>query len=392
MNTKLLSAVIVFSLTVSLLLLSSIAWADDPSIPTSAEPTETFGNNLSFPVLWAEGVEKTLRGAPGAAPVMEGAWWYWWGTDAEGNPLSCAPDPDDTDLCDDGVLGTTSGSPPEANAQQVYLQQDPLNEWQAGIYTETDRVEVSWLDWGDNLESVDWTTRSMVRTEVALIQDLPAPVLEYQMRHLYGWGQTEMWGLSTTGNPPVAETLDGMQATVYSACARLIIQRLQVLRDDPQLATLEWMPTVGWTEPAGSMENLISDPLFNKAVWEAADGPGYYSAEINVKGKIIYGYTWDTRKLNEGAGDYRITFSLDATCGAVALNTFFSDATGTPVTQIVLPEEEGELLLAAAEPDEGGATAVIDYANNLSYIDIRLIDRQGGHAPRILLPMVFNGK
>ena len=36
---------------------------------------ETTGNNLSFPVIWAEGVTKALRGAPGVIET-EGAYWY----------------------------------------------------------------------------------------------------------------------------------------------------------------------------------------------------------------------------------------------------------------------------------------------------------------------------
>jgi hypothetical protein len=69
----------------------------------------------------------------------------------------------------------------------------------------------------------------------------------------------------------------------------------------------------------------VRAPIFNLAVHEAQDGPGFYNAEINVKGKIIYGYTWNL-KVNDGAGDYRVTFSFDATCGTVSLNTMF-DAT-----------------------------------------------------------------
>ena len=52
---------------------------------------------------------------------------------------------------------------------------------------------------------------------------------------------------------------------------------------------------------------LVSLPIFNKAVYEALDGPGFYSAEINVKGKVIYGYTWKVRTLNQGTGYYRLT-------------------------------------------------------------------------------------
>ena len=123
--------------------------------------------------------------------------------------------------------------------------------------------------------------------------------------------------------------------------------------------------------------------LFNSPVWESGDGPGYYSAEINVKGKVIYGYTWDVNKLHDdtvvppytnpsAAGDYRITFSLDGTNCPVTLNTFF-DA----YTQIVVPLEEAVVLEEGEEPG-GGAVAHTDAVNNLTYIDVRILAKGGG--------------
>lgn len=334
---------------------------------------EDTGNNLSYPVLWAEGVAKVLRGLPGMVPELNGAWWYWWGTDAEGAPLSCAPDPDNTDFCDDAKLGTwDENDAPGAGAVQVYLQQDLANTWQAGSADwSAAPVTVHWLDWGDNLESVDWDIRSMVRTEVVLIEDLATPMLEYGMRHVEGWGQTEMHGVAAPGEPPQAEALDCYAATVYSYCARLTLQRLLVPREELAAGDLTWVPAAGWVTTDPLADPLVNEPIFNGAVHEAADGPGFYSAEINVKGKVIYGFTWNVRKLNEGAGDYRVTFSFDALCGAdlVPLNTFFVDG----FTQILLPAEE-EL---AEEPEEG-AVGVLDFAENLSYMDVRILPKTGG--------------
>ena len=265
------------------------------------------GNNLSFPVLWAEGVAKTLRGAPGVE-TFDGVWWYWWGTEVDGEPLSCAPDSENESYCEDGDddPNTLPSDPPGTGAQKVYLQQDVANEWQAeSADASTVPLNVHWIDWGDNLESVDWYTRSMVRTEVVLIQDLGSTMTQYDMRHLFGWGITEMHGTTTLIIP-------GTQATVYSHCARLTIQKLLVERGDPILLSLAWLPEEGWQGAT-----LINPPIFNMAVYNALDGPGYYSAEINVKGKVIFGYTWNVRRLNEGPGDYRITFSFDDTCPTV---------------------------------------------------------------------------
>lgn len=364
---------------------------------TEAGEVETAGNNLSFPVIWAEGATKTLRSVDDLAGVQLpegctdtresgyltcGEWWFWWGTtgtDPNVVPLSCAPDVSGT-MCADGTL-------PGEGAVKAYLQKDALNVWQAGTISgdelyEDGSVGVHRIDWGDNLESVDWYTRSQVRTEVVLYQDLVGSMVEYEMRHTSGWGINEVHGMATAldGTPiPGA----GTQATVYSPCARLTIQKLLVeTLEDPGLTELTWTEGTGWS---GAVVN--PDPIFNGAVHEAADGPGYYNAEINVKGKIIYGYTWNVRDANDGPGYYRITFSFDQSCGTAALSTFFMD----DVTSIIVPLEE-ELELAALESEEGsdtgGATAVLVPAQfdesgtliggNLTYIDVRILERTGG--------------
>jgi len=352
---------------------------------------EAAGNNLSFPVIWSDGVTKELPGVYGEVN-MDGAMWYWWGTDADGNPESCLADPDDTDYCDDGVVGSIGGPAPcndrSYPCMAVFQQQDSNSNWQAeSADWSATPVKVHWIDWGDNLESVDWYTRSKVRTEVVLIQDLTNPMTEYVMKHLSGWGIDELWGLATVGlswdpDPPVyhtgADVRDGYEATVYSHCARLTIQKLTKPRDDETLS-LTWNPAIG--EWDGDVTDDGVDPaLFNKGVWEGGDGPGYYSAEINVKGKVIYGYTWDVKNLNDktggtAAGDYRITFSLDAAghCPVIC-NTFFD--TNTTILEPV--EEEAAVEAVEEEPTGGGAVGVIDVINNLTYIDVRILERSGG--------------
>lgn len=354
---------------------------------------EAAGNNLSFPVIWSDGATKVLPGTPGGES-LNGTMWYWWGTDADGNPESCVADPDDTDYCDDGIVGAVNGPAPcwdrlDPDCMVVFQQQDSNSTWQAASASWSGApVSIDWIDWGDNLESVDWYTRSKVRTEVVLIQDLPAPMLQYGMRHLSGWGINELWGLATLGlewNPDPeqtvyyteAEKLDGMQATVYSGCARLTIQKLTKPRDDLTLS-LTWNATVG--EWDGDVTDGADPALFNKVVWEGGDGPGYYSAEINVKGKVIFGYTWDVKNLNDNtivppytaptaAGDYRLTFSLDGLSCPVILNTFF-DAE----TEILVPLE----LMGVESEGTGGAAGVIDPINNLTFIDVRILPRSGG--------------
>ena len=364
------------------------------------KPPSEASNNLSYPVIWAEGVTKVLPGTPGMIPTLNGTWWYQWGTngtDPDVTPASCAPDPDESNselnpdgdpYCDNKIpdsLTQLAGEPAADNPlplAKAYLQKDKYNVWQAGSADwSAAPVNVDWIDWGDNLESVDWYTRSQVRTEVVLFQDLVDPMLEYEMRHTDGWGIDEVHGMAATlGETPTALEGPGTRATVYSHCARLTIQKLLVERDDPALADLIWVPGEGWTEPEGYEFDLIRPHIFNGSVHEGGDGPGYYSAEINVKGRIIYGYTWNVRNLNDltgtpltAAGDYRITFSFDQTCGTASLNTFFVDG----ITEIMVPLEEE--VVAEAEPiDEGGATGVLRTELNLTFIDVRILERGGG--------------
>lgn len=384
---------------------------------------DTAGNNLSYPVIWSEGVAKALPGTLGST-TLSGDYWYQWGTngtDPNVVPASCPHDLDESAgqaFCDDGIadsLTIPAGLPVAQNPlplARAYLQKDSLNTWQAwnglaadaGVANALGGVDIDWIDWGDNLESVDWYTRSQVRTEVVLFKDILEPLpplLEYEMRHTSGWGIDEVHGIATDLTPAVY-TGPGTKATVYSPCARLMIQKMLVPRENEALADLVWVPGTGWTEPENYEPNLINEPIFNKAVHEAGDGPDYYSAEINVKGRIIYGYTWNVRTMNDDtplagteiptpAGDYRITFSFDQACGTTSLTTFFVDGT----TQILVPLEEEEVveetvgMALYAEPIGGGATAMLMPAvydadsgaligGNITYIDVRILPRGGG--------------
>ena len=349
---------------------------------------ESAGNNLSYPVIWAEGVTKALRGAEGIVNTT-GSFVYWWGVDVQGEdeiPLVCNPDPDDMLLCDDGVTGEATGVDPYAMygaaLRKAYVQKDAGNDWQASNYTPTDLVVVNGIDWGDNLESVPWYINSRVRVEVVLYDVVQTPLTEYIMRHTAGWGTDEQWGLSLVpGTPDVVETIENLMPTVYSTCSRLTIQRLLVDRDDPALAHLEWDAATGqWIEGVGAAgADLINPALFNDAIYTVQDGPSYFNAEVNVKGKVVYGYTWGVRQLNDGAGDYRITFSLDGTNCNQVLNTDFAPGE----TFIIVPEEEEEEeVIIAAEPAGDGGISYLDTANNLTYIDIHIFTKKGGSTPR----------
>jgi hypothetical protein len=81
---------------------------------------------------------------------------------------------------------------------------------------------VTFVDWGDNLEAKDWYYRSIIRTETVLYQDISAlPMTAYEMIWLEGLGVDEVWGSTLN-------TYDSNDATVYTGCARLTIQQLEL--------------------------------------------------------------------------------------------------------------------------------------------------------------------
>lgn len=334
---------------------------DDARIVMRAKPTVDVGNNLSYPVIWADNAQVALRGDPGMTPILEGEWWYVWGPDPidpNSDILACPPDPEDNTLCLDG---STPGEGYD-NLVKAYIQKDPDNIWQAGNIPGSGITYVDIIDWGDNLESVDWTTRSQIRTEVVLYKT-DVTMLEYPMKHVSGWGTNEVHGIATTLNDVILEA-PGTQATVYSDNARLTIQKLLIDRDEILDGMLEWQSGVGWTE-VDPETDYINPPIFNAAAHEDAG----YSAEVNVKGKVIYGYTWKTRNNNEGPGDYRITFSFDERTN---LMTSLENAS------ILVPLEEEEIVYAESSSEGGGATAVLITEENLTYIDIRLTEKTKG--------------
>ena len=251
--------------TLTTVLVTALAVAVVVPVPAAAAEgghSEQGTNNLSFPVIWSDGVGKALPGTFGA-PLFAGDFWYWWPCpeDVElGCKCEAVPDADPAACLD--------GTPLPDVYDTVYPQKTVDNVWQADS---ADAIEVpfvvDWIDWGDNLESVDWTTRSKIRTEVVLFQDLETPMEAFEMRHLSGWGIDELWGTNTV-------TYASTQATVYSACARFTIQGLV---GDPPFDNPEWDATAGeW------YGDYVGATYFNGGVWEGGDGPGYYSAELNI--------------------------------------------------------------------------------------------------------------
>lgn len=316
------------------------------SVKAKPPTAEKVGNNLSFPVIWSDGVTKALRGTYGEESFT-------------------------------GLYFTVDNS-------NYYVQNDPGNIWQAESFNpitaelgnitypidDLKDVSISSIDWGDNLEAKDWPFGAQIRVEVVLYKHLLNSMKAYTMKmeDESQSGLTEVWGAKTEDvqDGPLGITYLSDSATVYSGMAKLVIQKIDDMSGNET-------PMLIWNLETSSWVGDVSTPLFEGAVWDNVDGPSGYSAEINVQGKVIYGYNWVTRKIGDGAGTYRLTFVLDNQDEDYVgeKNTFITDA-----TQIVTKVEEEEII-PAAEPESGGGTAVVDHLNNLTYIDVQLVAKSG---------------
>ena len=300
---------------------------------------------------------------------LNGEWWYVWGEDPidpQAPINSCKPAESNNTKCENGSFPGDGVSP----VYKAFLQKDINNVWQAynASVPDGETMIIDWIDWGDNLESLAWGINSKVRTELVLLKDLDESVTQFAMRHVDGWGTDEVHGIQTEmNNQPVLG--EGTQATVYSPKIRFIVQKLNYTRESIPASRLSWDAEMKkWKETYPEYEDIINEPIFNQAAFEAGTGSGYFSAEINVKGKIMYGYTWDVNSINQGEGHYRLTYSFDEGDGVTG--RAFID----PTTQIVLPIEEETSSIEGAfavleEPSDGGV-AILVPAHNLTYMDI----------------------
>jgi fibronectin type 3 domain-containing protein len=253
--------------------------------PTGGGSGETgFGNNLSVPLVFADGV-----GILGGVIT---------GTDYKDLATGLRPTASDTtdpfpylNPADIASLGGVD-----------YYEQQSSSTWQASWVNNAlagaQKVEV---DWGDNLSSASLSSSQVIRVETVLRQYKGLPVdgtswpttesmVGYPMQLLYGQGKAEMQG--TTGT-----AADATERRVFAATARLTIEKLD---------------GAGNVVPAGEcgFNGSIADGL---AMADGSQAPKY-SAEINVGGSLTYGFNWRLNKctgLSDKTGNWRLTFSLD---------------------------------------------------------------------------------
>ncbi|MBI4791515.1 MAG: hypothetical protein HY789_01985 [Deltaproteobacteria bacterium] len=257
--------------------------------PVAAEEEEV-ANNLSFPLVFAEGYGLTGRPAYEQSGLPGGIF-----------PVFA------TEYCFQDA--------------EYYLQaSDSLwqAQWSADrlLYPDEPQVSVT-LDWSNEVVGMNWDEKSVIPVAVFLstslgeekkmtgyeMKALPADILPCDLIEplaaeapaLFVASEEEevdeVWG--TTG-----VTYESNKAGVYSVCARLKIQKID--QPGPEAAVLA--------------------TLFNSAVYEGFGVHGrplWYTAEIDSPGRVVYLYNWNLALMQQAAdvskaGWYRLSFSLDA--------------------------------------------------------------------------------
>jgi hypothetical protein len=293
---------------------------------TGAE-VETLGNNLSMPLIFAEGYG--LTGMPtqpyNTYPTTTENDGLRPQTDAEVLPFTvdgkAAPNLDPADAY---VLGETT----------YYMQKGP-STWKAFAKDGTPGQPVrSDVYFGDNLTGHQWNARAkVIHLEMGLQRELANPSLTYVMTSLYGDKQSEVFG--TDGIPTKATT-----AKVYTPMGRLVIQKLN--RNHKVLGT-----------------------LFSQSIYDGygVDGSGQFATEVTGSGTVSYAYNWFLSNTGsfKKTGWWRITFKID---GQGTWNDGVTDVTVDRNAKIV-----GKVVSSETEEPLFPITIANPYR---AYVDIRI--------------------
>ena len=268
--------------------------------------TETQANNLSFPALLADGFS--------LSPITESL-TVPFTVDA----INCVG------LTPEEIAALLATGP-------WYAQKVEGNVWQGPYDTYTAGTPVTFIDWGDAMESVDPKIRRPYRVEFGVYVELLAPMSAYTMALLaYPSSKDETQGTNGT-------TYDCNYATIASPLGKVVIQRY-----DPG-ATLVWNATLGQ--------------------WDGAYAPetGFgFAQELNVGGKFIFGASTGGWKPTE-LGEYRITFYFENSEVSLVGSQVGDYNGGAPIIPKI-----GE-----------NNTAVVDDVNNLTYMDVQCTGGGGG--------------
>ncbi len=261
--------------------------------------TETLTNNLSFPALCADGYSLSPIAATSFLVEYLGPF-----TGVEDNM--------------DYIL---------ANGPW-YAQKVEGNKWQAQFEIVTTPVNVSFIDWGDAIESVDPKIGRPYRLELALYSGQFGPMTAYTMTELaFPSSPQETQGTNTL-------TYESNYAAVASPMGKLLVQRF----DDKE--ALVW----------------------NGTSWDGAlsTEPVVFAQELNVGGRLIYGASTGGWKPT-APGEYRITF-------------YMTEASIVNLKSAIIADKTAPETPKVAENNQ----PYVHQEHNISYVDVQITSGGGG--------------
>lgn len=342
------------------------------------------GNNLSYPAI--------LTSQPGKAYTPFAGTSFVWGCDRPSGdyPNTACVDASGAPLTPDACVA--EGGPCNgftvATLERIHGQKTTGNTWSAdtagveiaGTAVTGISVPASYLDWGDSLESTTWKTNSIIRVETTPFADvtkltftgLPSTttLLGYQMWHIFAQGPDEQWGVRVINDGTAPYTYQSQNPIIYTTDARLNITKVA--------STPGGICPADGVKPAG----------YPTPIWNISSGIGTWSGttelrdisftpELNVGGKWVYGYNWQLRRdvFQNKAGWWRLTFYSPSR--AVAFDQLIPVTTTAPLIPTATVGYPTASAISIAAETGPLYVPVVDYGNNLTYLDICITEQTG---------------
>jgi len=378
---------------------------------------EGAGNNLSLPAVLTDTVNTVAANwTPPANPVL-GVHYSYGCAKKEASGAFSYPN---TSCVDDlmnptDYLNAEKCVLPDApcygyDVSRIYWQKVLDNSWWADEDGIDGPAYVDHIDWGDALEARSWTALSQIRVETqpysshipgfdptlgtcagATTDDETDCRVGFQMWHVSGQGTSEQWGIRTD-DESVSYNYDSPYQIIMTDRAQLNIAKMEPDTDEcPQPGGGE----DGEDHEAAVLQSAPALTTWTGSGWDGActwrDAP--YSVELSVGGKYVYGYNWPMKTVNTesvcGAGWvktgwWRLTFY--APNGEVMFDDASAPVSAPPAVPAevrALPRSEfNEAIAALSDEEESEAlyVPVVDSLNNLSYIDLCILAKDGGGA------------
>lgn len=227
--------------------------SDTHGMPGGEEGEESIGNNLSFPVITADGYLLSELAAEEFSVIYDGPY-----------------------------TGLSEEEKARLEGHDWYAQKTEGNKWQAefAIYPSGQGLPVFGVDWGDNVEAVNPVIGRPFRLEVTLYHQPAETMTAYTMELLaFPSSMNEVQGTNGV-------TYENEFATILSAETSLKVQYM----GETQLEGLVWTLD-GWEYEGDLLPTTALD----------------FGPELNVGGKYIYGASKGGWRPVE-PGIYRLTF------------------------------------------------------------------------------------